>query len=386
MLQNKTIRAISLIIAGGGTGGHLFPGIAVAEEVLATDLNSHVRFIGTGNRFETSVLNGKGFEQKHIRVQSLKGKSMVQQIKALASLPWSVLSATWILKKFRPDVVLGVGGYSAGPVVVAAWILRIPRALHEQNVIPGMTNRLLACFSDRIYVSFAGTRVKASAQKILLTGNPVRKEIVSYQESAPAAARGPVTPENPFTIFIVGGSQGAHRINTAVMAALKHMASKDRIAIIHQTGAADEDIVRKAYTEHNINGTVKPFFDHMEKQYRKADLVICRAGASTIAELTVLGKGVIFVPYPFAADDHQALNARQLVSVEAAELILEKDLSGELLSQKIEHYASSPQKLASMAANMRKQARPDAAKVIVEDLYELAVSKDKAGVVLGVKC
>lgn len=386
MLQNKTIRAISLIIAGGGTGGHLFPGIAVAEEVLATDLNSHVRFIGTGNRFETSVLNGKGFEQKHIRVQSLKGKSMVQQIKALASLPWSVLSATWILKKFRPDVVLGVGGYSAGPVVVAAWILRIPRALHEQNVIPGMTNRLLACFSDRIYVSFAGTRVKASAQKILLTGNPVRKEILSCQESAPAAARGPVTPENPFTIFIVGGSQGAHRINTAVMAALKHMASKDRIAIIHQTGAADEDIVRKAYTEHNINGTVKPFFDHMEKQYRKADLVICRAGASTIAELTVLGKGVIFVPYPFAADDHQALNARQLVSVEAAELILEKDLSGELLSQKIEHYASSPQKLASMAANMRKQARPDAAKVIVEDLYELAVSKDKAGVVLSVKC
>ena len=175
MLQNNTIRAISLIIAGGGTGGHLFPGIAVAEEVLAASPSSHVRFIGTGNRFETGVLNGKGFEQKHIRVQSLKGKTMRQQFRALASLPWSVFSAIWILRKVRPDVVLGVGGYSAGPVVVAAWVLRIPRALHEQNVIPGMTNRLLSYFADRIYVSFTDTRIKAPAQKIHLTGNHVIK-------------------------------------------------------------------------------------------------------------------------------------------------------------------------------------------------------------------
>jgi UDP-N-acetylglucosamine--N-acetylmuramyl-(pentapeptide) pyrophosphoryl-undecaprenol N-acetylglucosamine transferase len=387
MLQNKTIRAISLIIAGGGTGGHLFPGIAVAEEVLAAGLNSHVCFVGTGNRFETGVLNGKGFEQKHIRVQSLKGKSIFQQIKTLVFLPWSVFSATWILKKLRPDVVLGVGGYSAGPVVLAAWMLRIPRALHEQNVIPGMTNRLLSVFADRIYVSFKNTRIKAPAQKIRLTGNPVRKEILSGLENAPISPWDPVTPEKkPFTIFIVGGSQGAHRINTAVLAALTHIASKDRIAFIHQTGAADESAARKAYTEHNITGTVKSFFHDMERQYRKADLVICRAGASTIAELTVLGKGVIFVPYPFAADDHQALNARQLVSVGAAELILEKDLTGELLAKKIEHYASSPQKLASMAANMRKQARPDAAKTIVEDLYALATSKSKVAKVLGFRC
>lgn len=378
MPQNRTTRAMSLIIAGGGTGGHLFPGIAVAEEVLATGPSSHVRFIGTGNRFETGVLNRKGFEQQHIRVQSLKGKSLLQQIKTLVSLPWSVFSAAWILRRFRPDVVLGVGGYSAGPVVLAAWMLRIPRALHEQNVIPGMTNRLLSYFADRIYLSFADTRIKARAQKIRLTGNPVRKEILSCLESAPVTPRSPVSPEKPFTIFIVGGSQGAHRINTAVMTALEHIASKDMIAFIHQTGAADEGAVRKAYTEHHVTGTAKPFFHDMEKQYHKADLVICRAGASTIAELTVLGKGVIFVPYPFAADDHQALNARQLVSAGAAELILEKDLTGVLLAEKIEHYASSPQKLARMAANMRKQARPDAAKTIVEDLYELAALKGKA--------
>ena len=203
MLQNKTIRAISLIIAGGGTGGHLFPGIAVAEEVLTANKNSHVRFIGTGNRFETSVLSKKGFEQKCIRVQSLKGKSRVRQIKALASIPWSIFGATWILRKLRPDVVLGVGGYSAGPVVVASWILRIPRALHEQNVIPGITNRMLSCFADRIYVSFEDTRIKAPAEKIRMTGNPVRKEILSCSESTHTVSKSPVTPENPFTIFIV---------------------------------------------------------------------------------------------------------------------------------------------------------------------------------------
>jgi len=386
MQQSRATRIISLIIAGGGTGGHLFPGIAVAEEVLTIDMKNHVRFIGTGNRFETGVLSVKGFEQEHIRVQSLKGRTIVQQIKSLASLPWSIFRATWILRKLRPDVVLGVGGYSAGPVVLAAWIRRIPRALHEQNVIPGMTNRLLSYFADRIYVSFEDTRIKAPFEKIRMTGNPVRKEILSCLESAPTAARGPVTPENPFTIFIVGGSQGAHRINTAVMAALEHISSKDSAAFIHQTGAADEDLVRKAYTDHDISGTVKPFFHHMENQYRKADLVICRAGASTIAELTVLGKGVIFVPYPFAADDHQAANARQLVSAGAAEMILEKDLTGELLAQKIAHYASSPEKLFAMAAKMKKQSKPDAAKTIVEDLYELATSKSNVAKVLGIRC
>ncbi len=372
MQQNKATRIISLTIAGGGTGGHLFPGIAVAEEVLTANMKNHVRFIGTGNRFETGVLSGKGFEQEHIHVQSLKGKTIVQQIKSLASLPWSIFRATWILRKLRPNVVLGMGGYSAGPVVLAAWILRIPRALHEQNVIPGMTNRLLSYFADRIYVSFEDTQIKAPAGKVCMTGNPVRKEILSCLESTPPASRGLVTPENPFTVFIVGGSQGAHRINTAVMAALKHIRSKDVTAFIHQTGTADEDVVKKAYTEHDITSIVKPFFHHMEKHYRKADLVVCRAGASTIAELMVLGKGVIFVPYPFAADDHQAANARQLVSDGAAEMILEKDLTGELLAQKIAHYASSPEKLIAMAANMQKQSKPDAARAIVEDLYELA--------------
>jgi UDP-N-acetylglucosamine--N-acetylmuramyl-(pentapeptide) pyrophosphoryl-undecaprenol N-acetylglucosamine transferase len=362
---------ISLVIAGGSTGGHLFPGIAIAQEVMANNTSSHVRFIGTGNRFETDVLHDKGFEQQRIRVSSLKGKTRYQQIKALATLPVSILRAVWILMKSRPDVVLGVGGYSAGPVVMAAWMLGIPRALHEQNVIPGMTNRMLSYFTDRIYVSFENTRIKAPEQKIHMTGNPVRKEILSSMETAGKVSRGPVSADAPFTVFIVGGSQGAHRINTAVMEALVHIRSRDRVAFIHQTGAADEDMVRKAYDQHHITSRVKPFFHHMETEYCQADLVICRAGASTIAELAVLGKGVIFVPYPFAADDHQAVNARELVSAGAAEMILEKDLNGKVLAQKIETHAHAPQKRINMGANMRKQARPLAAREIVADLYDL---------------
>ena len=373
MLHHK---AITLVIAGGGTGGHLFPGIAVAEEVLAVNTGSHVYFIGTGNRFETGVLSEKGFEQRCIRVRSLKGKSVFQQIKTLACLPGSIVGAARILKKHRPDVVLGVGGYSAGPVVLAAWMLRIPAALQEQNAIPGMTNRILSRFADRIYLSFESTLIKAPLQKIRVTGNPVRKEIRSCFENTPAIPRGPATPKDPFTVFIVGGSQGAHRINTAVMEALGQIKSKDRFAFIHQTGAADLDIVRKAYADHHLNGTVEPFFDHMQEPYRKADLVICRAGASTIAELTILGKGGIFVPYPFAADDHQAVNAHRLVTSGAAELILEKDLSGELLAKRIEHYALAPEKLAVMSGNMKQHAHPDAAKDIATDIIGLATKKE----------
>jgi len=183
---------LSLIIAGGGTGGHLFPGIAIAQEVLAVDTSNQVRFIGTGNPFENRVLNQKGFEQERIRVKPLKGKTRFGQAAALAAIPASILASIKILRKIRPDAVLGVGGYSAGPVVMAAWLLGIPTALHEQNLIPGMTNRMLSCFADRRYVSFDDTRIRASRQKVRLTGNPVRKEICAGFENAVTATPGPI--------------------------------------------------------------------------------------------------------------------------------------------------------------------------------------------------
>ena len=370
-----TTRPLSLIIAGGGTGGHLFPGIAVAEQVLGSHDDSQVHFIGTGNPFETRVLNQHGFAHERIQVKPLKGMTKFYQAMALATIPASIAASIKILQRIRPDAVLGVGGYSAGPVVVAAWVLGIPRALHEQNLIPGMTNRFLASLANRIYVSFENTQIRAREQKIRLTGNPVRKEIVGEKQPDRASADASLQNQNHFTVLIIGGSQGAHRINMTMIAALAHLKPRHNLAFIHQTGIDDESEVRQAYRAHNMVATVQPFFDDMQTCYHQADLVICRAGASTVAELALLGKRVIFIPYPYAADDHQTINAGQLVDAGAAEMILEKDLTAIDLANIVEAHVRSPQKGRIMAANLKKHARPNAARDIVADIYELVGSK-----------
>jgi len=371
-------RPLSLVIAGGGTGGHLFPGIAVAEQVLGTHKDSQIHFIGTGNPFETRVLNQKGFAHERIQVKPLKGKSKLHQAVALATIPTSVAASLKILNRIRPDAVLGVGGYSAGPVVMAAWILGIPRALHEQNKIPGMTNRLLASLANRIYISFENTEIHTQAHKIKLTGNPVRKDIFKSEQVDSVGTDLTPLSQNRFTVLIIGGSQGAHRINTTMIGALAHFESNPNLAFIHQTGIDDESTVRQAYRTHNMVATVQPFFDDMHNCYHQADLVICRAGASTVAELALLGKRVIFIPYPFAADDHQAINAGQLVAAGAAEMILEKDLTAMGLANAIQAHMHQPQKGRLMAANLKKRARPHAARDIVADIYELISQKQSA--------
>jgi len=368
-------RPLSLVIAGGGTGGHLFPGIAVAEQVLGSHADSQIHFIGTGNPFETRVLNQKGFAHKRIQVKPLKGKTKFYQAMALATIPTSVVASVKILRQIRPDAVLGVGGYSAGPVVMAAWILGIPRALHEQNMIPGMTNRFLVSLANRIYVSFEDTKIHAQAHKIRLTGNPVRKDIFRSKQADRLSLDSSRQNQNLITVLIIGGSQGAHRINMTMIAALAHFESKHNLAFIHQTGLDDESEVSQAYRAHNMVATVQAFFDDMQNCYHQADLVICRAGASTVAELALLGKRVIFIPYPFAADDHQAVNAGQLVAAGAAEMILEKDLTAKGLTNAIQTHMHEPQKGHIMAANLKKHARPHAARDIVADIYELVSSK-----------
>jgi UDP-N-acetylglucosamine--N-acetylmuramyl-(pentapeptide) pyrophosphoryl-undecaprenol N-acetylglucosamine transferase len=374
---SKGQHSIRLVVAGGGTGGHLFPGIAIAEELLARNTANHVCFIGSGKPIETDVLGSKGFDHEQIRIQGIKGMGLIRQLATLLKLPGSIKQSIAILKKTDPDVVLGLGGYSAGPVVLGAWLLGIPRVLHEQNVLPGITNRLLTCFANRIYVSFENTRFQRFQQKIQVTGNPVRKEFLAdiATELGDKKEKEPGL-HTPFTVLIIGGSQGAHSVNMAVIDALAHLKKKGRYAFIHQTGPSDEAQVQEAYAMHQITSNVKAFFDDMITQYQKADMVICRAGATTIAELTVVGKGVIFIPYPYAADDHQALNAESLVSGNAAEMIREKDLSGKLLARKIETYASSPQKLSSMALKARQLGRPHAARMIVDDMYQLIGFKD----------
>jgi len=363
---------LSIAIAGGGTGGHLFPAIAIAQEFTARDPNNSVLFISAGKDLDKTVLSRTGFAHKWIAAEGIKGRGLSKQAVAAFKLPKSIFESIRILGGFKPDLVVGVGSYVAGPVVATAWLLRSKIVLHEQNMVPGITNRMLAPFADRIYVSFEKTGECFNPKKRLVTGNPVRKEILNAM-SQQAVDRAGFEKKKPVTVLIIGGSQGARSINTAIMDAAEHLKKKDRFFFIHQTGSVDEEEVTNSYRRHGISHTVQPFFYDMENQYQRADLVICRAGATTVAEVAAMGKSVIFIPFPFAADNHQALNAQSLAHIGAAEMILQKDLDGKALAGRMEYYASNPEALRRMGAKAKEVGKPDAAKAIVDDCYRLMI-------------
>ena len=361
-------KALRIVIAGGGTGGHLFPGLAIAQEFMTRNERNTVLFISTGNPLERSVLNETDFRLETIAAEGIKGRGLWNQLKSALKIPRGIVESFRILKGYQPDLTVGLGSYSAGPVVVSAWLMRTKIVLHEQNILPGITNRILARFADRIYVSFDDTKKRFDPQKIRLTGNPVRKELLNHHHGN----RNDVAADSTsFCVLIIGGSQGAHRINMVVVDALRHLAQKERLYFIHQTGAADEQTVSAAYQRLGIAARVQSFFRHMAPLYKQADLIICRAGATTVAEVTALGKAVVFIPFPFAADNHQALNADTLARDGAAEMILEKDLNAGDLAQKIDYYASHPQALEAMAAKAGQLGHPAAAEKIVDDCYNL---------------
>ena len=355
-----------MVIAGGSTGGHLFPGIAVAQVFMARHIDNRVLFINAGRPMEVQVLSKLGWAYHTIAVEGIKGRSALRQLMAVTMIPRAIWSSLQTLKAFRPHLVLGVGGYAAGPVVTAAWWLGIASALHEQNQLPGITNRILSRMVDRNFLSFEDTQGRFCPHRTIVSGNPVRDEILILGDEPPASD----DPQR-FTVLVVGGSQGAHAINLAVTEALHQLKSLEGLSVIHQTGIQDEPWVRKAYQEAGISATAQAFFDNMAEQYQKADLIICRAGATTVAEITVMGKASLFVPFPFAADDHQTRNARALVDAQAAEIIDQKDLTADLLVQKIFDYAGNRSRLAQMAANARTLGKPEAALTIVRELYRL---------------
>jgi UDP-N-acetylglucosamine--N-acetylmuramyl-(pentapeptide) pyrophosphoryl-undecaprenol N-acetylglucosamine transferase len=363
-------RPLRIVIAGGGTGGHLFPGIAVAQEFEVRNPASRIIFVSTGNPLERSVLSKTGYTLQTITAAGIKGRGLWNQIKSVAKIPKGVLAANRILKNFSPDLTVGLGSYSAGPVVFTAWLRRIPIVVHEQNILPGITNRILSRFANRIYISFENTKSNMDSRKVQWTGNPVRRELLEYSDRH-AEDVSDDSGNGFFTILIIGGSQGAHRINTAVIEALEHLEDKEHLHFVHQTGDADEQPVEEAYRRSNIQCTVQSFFDNMAELYSRADLLICRAGATTVAEITALGKAVIFIPFPYAADNHQVLNAGTLAEDGAAEMIIEKDLNGNVLSEKINNYAAHPAELKNISARAKQLGKPDAAKSIVDDCYRL---------------
>ena len=363
-------RPLRVVIAGGGTGGHLFPGIAIAQEFETRNSATRIIFVSTGNPMEKSVLSKSGYELRCVTAAGIKGRGVWNQLVSVLKIPRGILEARRILKDFSPDLAVGLGSYSAGPVIIGAWLRRIPIVIHEQNILPGITNRILSRVANRIYISFENTKSNMDSRKVQWTGNPVRRELLEYSDRH-AEGESDDSGNGLFTILIIGGSQGAHRINTAVIEALGLLEDKEHLHFVHQTGDADQQPVKEAYHRNNIRCTVQSFFDNMAELYSWADLLICRAGATTVAEITALGKAAIFIPFPYAADNHQVLNAGTLAEDGAAEMIIEKDLSGQILSKKIAYYAAHREALNDMAAKSRRFGNPDAAKNIVDDCYRL---------------
>ncbi len=364
---------LRVVFAGGGTGGHLFPGIAMAEAFVARNPLNRILFISTGRALEKKALSSAGFELRCIAAEGIKGRRIWNKAMALIKIPWGVCQSVRMLKDFGVDLVIGLGSYSAGPVVMAAKIVGCPIVLHEQNILPGITNRYLARWADQIHVSFAKTRGFVSPEKIRVTGNPLRADIQRLASKFPGAT----DSQQAFTVLVIGGSQGAHAINMAVIEALAHLEAETDLAFIHQTGEQDWQTVNTAYKAHGLRATVQPFFNDMAFQYQKADLIICRAGATTVAEITAIGKAALFIPFPFAADNHQELNAKTLLDFDAAEMMRQADLDGAGLAQKIMYYASNLQALNQLALNAKKLGRPDAAEDIVTACYEMHANRLK---------
>lgn len=347
-----------LVIAGGGTGGHLFPGIAVAEALLDVDPTSRVLFVGTERGIEARAVPKAGFEVRFIDVGGLKGLGLKKRLTTLAQLPGSLVQARRILQEFQADAVLGVGGYSSGPVLVAARTLGLPTAICEQNSVPGLTNRLLARLVGRIFVTFDASRARFPASKTELVGNPVRRSFHdAAARSAPPIERG--------LVFTFGGSQGARPLNESAPAALALLQRRGRaVCALHQAGKSDVSTVEQAYRQAEVRAEVTPFIDDMVTAYRRAHVVICRAGATSCAELTALGVAAILVPFPQAADDHQTLNARDLEKVGACVLLPQSELTPERLADELERLLGDDDRLDHLRASARAAGRLEAADTV----------------------
>ncbi|HEY4241378.1 MAG TPA: undecaprenyldiphospho-muramoylpentapeptide beta-N-acetylglucosaminyltransferase [Kofleriaceae bacterium] len=350
-----------LLIAGGGTGGHLFPGVALAEELRARDPAAPVRFVGTRRGIEARVLPELGWELSFIEVSGLKTVGALGALRGLFRLPRSLWQARRVVKEFRPDAVIGVGGYASGPVVLMARLRGIPTGICEQNSIPGLTNKLLARVVRRIFLAFQQTSRFFSAKKVMLTGNPVRRELLQRLLAARAAAH-----DGPVSILVSGGSLGAVAVNALAADALIALSKELPLSITHQTGEKGLADTRATYAAAGVPATVVPFIKDMASAYAAADLVIGRAGATTVAELAIAGVPAVFIPYPTAADDHQTHNAREMADAGAALVFAQSELTPAKLAAAVRPILTDPAKRRVMADSMRTLAKPDAAKVIID--------------------
>jgi UDP-N-acetylglucosamine--N-acetylmuramyl-(pentapeptide) pyrophosphoryl-undecaprenol N-acetylglucosamine transferase len=360
-----------VLIAGGGTGGHLFPGIALAEEVVGRHPRNDVVFVGTNRGLEARVVPQNGFVFEAVTSRGLKGMGLMKLVLGLLTIPLTFLSALALLRKYRPDVVVGVGGYSSGPVVLAAWLLRIPTGIQEQNALAGLTNRILGKFVDAVFVSFEAAISAFPEKKCHVLGNPIRKAMLE-NFLRPRVKKA----DEKFSLLVLGGSLGAKGLNARVIDAAPLLAQvKDSLRITHQTGKADLEAVKAAYASAGLAAEVREFIDDMAAAYLEADLVVCRAGATTLAELTICKKASLLVPFPFATDDHQAVNARALVDAGAAKMFREAELTGALLASEIRSLKDDPKRVTAMEKAAGNLGQPEAAREIADVLQQLCLTK-----------
>ena len=358
---------MKVLIAAGGTGGHIYPGIAIAKEILRRDEASEVMFVGTARGLETSIVPENGFQLSLINSAGLKNVGFIGKIKGLAVLPRGFWEARNILREFRPDVVVGAGGYVSGPLLLTAHYSGYPTLVMDSNALPGFTNRRLARFVDKAALTFDAA-LPYFGRKGVVTGNPVRGEFFEI------AAHEPV---EPIHVLIFGGSQGARAINQAVIEMLPFLREHAaKFMVTHQTGELNYDEVRAAYAGHSWeNVDIRAYISNMVESFDAADIIISRAGATTCAEVAAAGRAAIMVPLPGAADDHQRKNAEALAAKGAVRIILQSDLSGERLANELIDLAAEPEKITAMAEAARGLARPDAAKATVDLIEELNRNK-----------
>jgi UDP-N-acetylglucosamine--N-acetylmuramyl-(pentapeptide) pyrophosphoryl-undecaprenol N-acetylglucosamine transferase len=355
------------IIAGGGTGGHLFPGIAVAREIQRRNNNAEVLFVGAEQGIEARLVPQEGFTLRCLPAGSMKGVGWGARLRSLAATVKGILGAKRILKEFKPAVVIGVGGYASFPMLGAAILKGYPSVIMEQNAVPGLANRILGRWVDFAAITDPRT-ASYFGKRAVVTGNPIRPQFKSIPRKEHRA---------PYQILVFGGSQGAQSINKAIRDSLPILSDwKGSLRFTHQTGEAQLNETRAAYAAHGFEAEVRAFFNDFHQKYAAADLIVSRAGATTVAEIKAAGRAAVLVPFPFAADDHQTRNAQSMVDERAAIMIRNAELSGETLAATIRSLFSETARLEQIEQNARRIAVLDAEQRIV-DLAEKAAARKK---------
>ncbi len=346
-----------MLLAGGGTGGHLFPAVAIAEQLLYQDGTAEVRFVGTARGLEASLLPKLGLSLELIDMVGIVGRGLWGLLQGVPKVLFSLQQSFNILKRFNPDIVVGVGGYSSFPVLIAARIKGVPFIIHEQNAKPGLSNRVLSRFAKRVCISIPGSGDSLPQKKLVLTGNPLRKGLVTLDTE--------ISPKGKLLVF--GGSRGAHAINELLIESLALLRQRGVcVSVIHQTGEADAELVKEAYRRRAENDVeVFPFIDDMATAYRDAQLVVCRAGATTLAELCACGRPALLIPFPYAAADHQTANAQAMEREGAAKMLVQTGLSPEKLADAIYELLNNNEQLRKMAAAASNLGQKDAAERVV---------------------